>query len=105
MKMEDQMSSHVDVPEAAITEFCRRYRIRSLALFGSAIRDDFSSDSDVDVLVEFEPGHTPGLAFFRMQRELAEIFDRPVDLNTIGFLSQRFRREILDEAQVVYDAA
>jgi hypothetical protein len=99
------MSANIDIPKVEIAGFCRRYRIRSLALFGSAVRDDFSSDSDVDVLVEFEAGHTPGLAFFRMQRELAEIFDRPVDLNTIGFLSTRFRQEILDEAQVVYDAA
>ena len=105
MNREDEMNPHVDVHEAAIADFCRRHRIRSLALFGSVVREDFSPDSDVDVLVEFEPGHTPGLAFFRMQRELSEIFDRPVDLNTVGFLSQLFRQEILDEAQVVYDAA
>jgi len=99
------MSIRINIPHAAIADFCRRYRIRRFALFGSAVRDDFSPDSDVDVLVEFEPGHTPGLAFFRMQRELAELFDRPVDLNTIGFLSARFRQQALDEAQVVYDAA
>jgi len=90
------------VPQAEIAAFCRRNAIRKLALFGSVLRDDFTPDSDVDVLVEFEPGHTPGLAFFRMQRELSEILGRKADLNTAKDLSPYFRQQVLDEAEVLY---
>ncbi len=74
--------ARIQVPRERIAEFCRRHHIRRLAFFGSVLRDDFTPDSDVDVLVEFEPGKTPGLAFFRMQDELSEILGRRVDLNT-----------------------
>jgi len=96
---------HIDIPKEEVAEFCRRNHIRRLALFGSVLRDDFGPDSDVDVLVEFEPGHVPGLAFFEMERELAELLGRKVDLNTPGFLSRYFREEVLAEAEVQYDAA
>ena len=99
------MSLKLEVQLAALTEFCRRNHIRRLALFGSVLREDFRGDSDVDVLVEFEPGHTPGLAFFRMQRELSELLGRKVDLNTAADLSPYFREEVLAEAEVLYDAA
>lgn len=95
----------VKVPKEKIAEFCRRNHIRRLAVFGSALRDDFYPDSDLDVLVEFEPGHVPGLAFFGMQAELSATFGRPVDLNTPQFLSQYFRAEVQREAQVVYEQA
>jgi len=72
----------IEMPSDKIAEFCRRHHIRKLSLFGSVVREDFGPESDVDVLVEFEPGHTPGLAFFAMQRELSELLDRRVDLNT-----------------------
>jgi len=58
------VNSKLVVPREAITDFCRRHHIRKLALFGSVLRDDFRPDSDIDVLVEFEPGHIPGFAFF-----------------------------------------
>ena len=74
--------ARIALPQAEIAAFCRRHHIRRLALFGSALRDDFRPDSDVDVLVEFEPGKTPGFAFFGMQEELSEIVGRQVDLNT-----------------------
>jgi len=93
------------LPLRDIRAFCERYGVRRLALFGSALREDFSPESDLDVLVEFQPGHTPGLAFFRMQDELSQIIGRPVDLNTPGFLSPYFREETLAEAQDVYVAA
>ena len=80
----------IDVPRERIAEFCRRHHIRRLALFGSVLRDDFRPDSDVDVLVEFEPGHVPGLAFFDMEAELSAILGRKVDLNTPSFLSRYF---------------
>jgi len=95
----------IAIPKERIAEFCRRHHIRRLALFGSVLRDDFGPDSDVDVLVEFEPDHVPGLAFFDMERELSELLGREVDLNTLGFLSRYFREQVLAEAEVQYDAA
>ena len=97
--------ARIDIPKDKIAEFCRTNHIRRLALFGSVLRDDFRDDSDVDVLVEFDPGHVPGLAFFRLEMELSELLGRKVDLNTIGFLSDYFRDEVLAEAETQYDAA
>ena len=99
------MSTRLEIPQAAVAEFCRRNHIRRLALFGSVLRDDFTPESDVDVLVEFEPGRTPGLKFFTLQDELSDLLGRNVDLNTPGFLSPYFVQEVLDEAEVLYDAA
>ncbi len=87
-----------------IASFCRRHHIRKLAFFGSVLRDDFGPDSDVDVLVEFDPEHVPGLAFFAMERELSEMVGRKVDLNTPQCLSRYFRRQALSEAEVQYVA-
>ena len=99
------MSPHIAIPQEAVADFCRRNHIRRLAFFGSVLREDFRPDSDVDVLVEFEPGHTPGLDFFSMQEELSQILGRKADLNTLGFLSPYFRDRVLAEAEVLYDAA
>ena len=88
-----------------IIDFCRRHHIRRLAFFGSVLREDFRPDSDVDVLVEFEPGHTPGLAFFAMQDELTRILGRAVDLNTAQFISPYIREQVQEEAEVVYEQA
>ena len=99
------MSVQIDVSREAIATFCRRNHIRRLALFGSVLRADFGPDSDVDVLVEFEPGHTPGLAFFAMQDELSDLLGRKVDLNTPACLSPYFRDEVLAEAEVIYESA
>lgn len=95
----------IKIPRKKIIEFCQRHHIRKLAFFGSVLRDDFNPNSDIDVLVEFEPGHTPGLAFFGMQEELSEILDHKVDLNTVGFVSKYFRDEINRDARVEYVAA
>ena len=92
----------VDLPKEKIADFCRRHHIRKLAVFGSALREDFRPDSDLDVLVEFDPGHTPGLAFFGMEQELSELLGRKVDLNTPHFLSPYFRDKVLAEAEVHY---
>ncbi len=94
--------SRIAIDRERLAGFCRRNHIRRLALFGSVLRDDFRADSDVDVLVEFEPGHVPGLRFFALERELSEILARKVDLNTPGFLSPYFRSRILAEAEVEY---
>jgi predicted nucleotidyltransferase len=97
--------ARIDIPKEEIAEFCRKNHIRRLALFGSVLRDDFGPDSDVDVLVEFEPGTRVGLRFFGLEIELSELLGRKVDLNTPGFISRYFREEILAEAEVQYDAA
>jgi len=97
--------SRLSIDSDKIAHFCRKYHIRRLSLFGSVLRDDFGPASDVDVLVEFEPGHTPGLAFFSMEEELSRIFGRKVDLNTSGFLSPYFRDIIERESEVQYVAA
>jgi predicted nucleotidyltransferase len=99
------MASRLQFDRHAVVGFCRRHHVRRLALFGSVLRDDFTPQSDVDVLVEFEPGHVPGLAFFAMEAELSEILARRVDLNTPGFLSRYFRDEVLAEAENQYVAA
>jgi len=99
------MSPKIPIDQDKIAEFCRRHHIRNLALFGSVLRDDFGPNSDVDVLVEFEPGHVPGLAFLAMEAELSEILGRKVDLNTPNFLSPYFRDLVLTEAEVYYVAA
>ena len=99
------MSARIAIDRDAIAAFCRRHHIRRLALFGSVLRDDFTRDSDVDVLVEFEPVHVPGLAFITMQTELSQIIGHRVDLNTPGFLSRYFRDEVLAEAEVMYGEA
>ena len=96
---------NIDIPDGRVVDVCQRHHIRRLALFGSVLRDDFTADSDVDVLVEFEPGKTPGLAFFALQDELSELLNRKVDLHTPGFLSPHFRDAVISQAETVYDAA
>ena len=88
-----------------IGELCRKYQIRRLALFGSALRDDFGPDSDVDVLVEFEPGARIGWNFITIQDELAELVGRSVDLLTPGSIRPAYRDEILSTAEDIYVAA
>lgn len=89
-----------------IAEFCRRHHVRRLSVFGSVLRDDFRADSDIDVLVEFEPGRAPGLIRFAgMELELGRILGRPVDLLTPMSLSPEFRDRVLQEAAPLHDAA
>ncbi len=96
----------IEIDEDSLGEFCRRHRIRRLAFFGSVLRDDFGPGSDVDVLVEFEPGARVGLiGLARMENELSDLLGRRVDLNTPGCLSPYFREEVLREAEVVHDQA
>jgi len=99
------MASRIAIDQRRLADFCRRHHVRRLALFGSVLREDFGPESDVDVLVEFEPGHVPGLAFFSMQEELSKFLGRKVDLNTPGFLSRYFRDQVLSEAETQYVAA
>jgi predicted nucleotidyltransferase len=93
---------NIHIPKEKIADFCRRHHIRKLAFFGSVLRDDFRQDSDIDVLVEFDPAHIPGFDFFAMEEELSEILGRRVELNTPNFLSRYFREKVLAEAEVQY---
>src|SRR3989344_3191560 len=96
----------IQIPKDKIAAFCRTHHLRRLALFGSVLRDDFRPDSDVDVLVEFEPGHPVGLIRLAgIERELSVLLGHKVDLNTAGFLSRYFRTKVLSAAEVSYDAA
>jgi predicted nucleotidyltransferase len=97
--------SRIDIPRDAVSAFCRRHHIRRLALFGSVLRDDFGPDSDVDVLVEFEEGCVPGLAFFAMEDELSDLLHRRVDLRTPQDLSRHFRGDAIASSEVQYDQA
>ena len=97
--------TRINIPTDEVADFCRRHHIRKLALFGSVLREDFGPESDVDVLVEFEPGTRVGLRFFTIERELSDLLGRKVDLHTPGFLSKYFREDVLAEAQVQYDSA
>jgi predicted nucleotidyltransferase len=99
--------TRLDVDPTAIDSFCRRNGIRRLAVFGSALRDDFTPESDVDLLVEFQPGQKVSLFdMARMEMELEQIVhDHRVDLRTAGDLSHRFRDRVVAEAAPVYDAA
>ncbi len=97
---------NIDIPQEKIAEFCRHHYIRRLALFGSALRDDFTPDSDVDVLVEFEPGTRIGMIRLAgIELELSGILGRKVDMHTPGFISKYFRKQVLEEAEDQYVAA
>ena len=100
------MTHHgIEFPSAVLAAFCRRHHIRRLSLFGSILRDSFRADSDVDMLVEFDAEHVPGLLrLAAMERELSEIIGRQVDLRTPGDLSRHFRDRVLAEAEVQYAA-
>jgi predicted nucleotidyltransferase len=94
---------NLKIPQGKLAEFCKRNHIRKLSLFGSVIRDDFSPDSDLDVLVEFEPACTPGLIKLAgMEIELSEILGRKADLRTAEDLSKYFRQEVVQTAEVQY---
>ena len=95
---------NIEIPKGEIAGFCHRNHIGRLAFFGSALRDDFHSDSDVDVLVEFEPRHTPGfLRLAGMERELSGLLGgRRVDMRTLEDLSRYFRDEVVASAEVHY---
>jgi predicted nucleotidyltransferase len=97
------MDPAIIIPKAEIEAFCRRYKVRRLSLFGSAVRDDFGPESDVDVLVDFEPEARVGfLTLSRMARELSELLGRPVDLVPRGGLKPSIREVVLGQEQVIY---
>jgi predicted nucleotidyltransferase len=93
----------IDLPKNSLTEFCQRHHVRRLSLFGSALRDDFGPRSDVDFVVEFEPGVVVGyLKLAEMEMELASLLGRKVDLRTPGELSRYFRDQVMATAEPLY---
>ena len=98
------MNPQLALPKRRLAAFCRANGIKRLSVFGSALRDDFGSDSDIDLLVEFDPEYVPGLIRLAgMELELSELFDgREIDLRTPKDLSRYFRRQVMDEAELQY---
>ncbi|UCG44401.1 MAG: nucleotidyltransferase family protein [candidate division WOR-3 bacterium] len=85
-----------------MAEFCRRHHIRRLSLFGSVLRDDFGPESDIDALVEFEPGAYVGFTIIDIEDELSQILGRKVDIVREKFLNRRIRDRVLASAEQVY---
>jgi predicted nucleotidyltransferase len=97
------MRPHVPIDRERLVSFCRRHRIRKLAFFGSVLRDDFRPDSDVDVLVDFEPGHAPGFRIVDIEEELSHLLGgHRVDLVSEKYLNARLRERVLASAEVAY---
>jgi uncharacterized protein len=91
------------IPKNSLKDFCRKHHIKKLSIFGSYLRDDFGPESDVDLLVEFDPEHIPGLFDVAgMEIELSEMLGRKVDLRTAEDLSRYFRDEVVAQAEVQY---
>jgi hypothetical protein len=93
------------ISKKELAEFCQKNHIKKLSVFGSLVRGELGPDSDIDLLVEFEQGHTPGLfSIIRMEMELGEVFGKKVDLRTPDDLSQYFRDEVMRNAQLQYQS-
>jgi predicted nucleotidyltransferase len=106
MKNRENIMARIIIPKDGITHFCTQHQIKRLALFGSVLRDDFRPDSDIDVVVEFIPGKRVGmLTMARIERELSQLFGgRTIDLRTPAELSRYFRDDVLQKAEVCYEA-
>lgn len=101
-----EVAPDVSIDEEALRSFGRQHHVRWLRLFGSALRGELRPDSDIDLLVEFEPGHVPGLlAMAQMELDLGALMGREVELRTPRDLSRYFREAVVAEARVLYDAA
>ena len=98
------MPAHIAIDKLAIADFCRKWHVTELALFGSVLRDDFRPDSDVDVLVTFEEGFSLGWGIVTMEDELSAMVGRKVDLVTKKYLYHRIRERVLAEAEVQFAA-
>lgn len=98
------MNKEISIQKDKVAEFCKKYHIQRLAIYGSALRSDFGPESDVDILVDFEPGCTPGFfKLFEMEDELSSLFGgRKVDLRTPQDLSRYFRDKVIEGAEVQY---
>jgi uncharacterized protein len=98
--------SDINLPMAEIAALCQKYQVRELSIFGSALRDDFRPESDIDLLVEFQPdAHPTIMTYARLQREFSELLGRPVDLVPKRGLKPLIRQSVLDSAEMLYAAA
>lgn len=108
LQLNSRLQARLGITPEQLAEFCQKWKIAELALFGSVLRDDFSANSDVDVLVSFFSHHSWGLEFIQMREELATLFKRPVDLLTRQSIMNSHnvlrRQAILDSAEVIYAA-
>lgn len=108
LQLNSRLQSRLGITPEQLTEFCQRWKVAELALFGSVLRDDFSANSDIDILVSFVPHHSWGLEFIQMREELTTLFKRPVDLLTRQSIMNSHnllrRQAILDSAEVIYAA-
>ena len=101
----NNLRQNIIIPKKEIKAFCQGHHIRKFAFFGSVLGSEFKATSDIDVLIEFDPDHIPGMIdFMGMEMELSEILNRKVDLNTPQSLSRYFRDRVLAEANVQYTA-
>ena len=104
----DRLSPRITASPDTVAEFCQRWQVAELSVFGSVLRDDFNRESDIDVLVEFEPGCVPGIQFVSMASELSHLLGRPVDVLTRSAVERSpnyiRRRRILESAEVIYAA-
>jgi predicted nucleotidyltransferase len=87
-----------------LESICKRHHIRRLSIFGSALGEEFTPESDVDILVEFDEGHTPGFSFISIAEELSGVFGRSIDLNTPRSIHRRYRDRVLRESELLYAA-
>ena len=93
----------INIPKEPLAQFCETYHVRRISLYGSALRDDFGPDSDIDILIDFEPGFKAGLLkMAHMENKLSDMLGRKVDLRTTGDLSRYFRQKVLESAEVEY---
>lgn len=99
------VTKRVQARPEELEKVCRRYHVAKLSLFGSALGEDFGPQSDLDVLVEFEPGRAPGFEFVSLQRELSELFGYSVDLHTYHSLSRYFRDDVVRQSRTIFDAS
>jgi hypothetical protein len=108
LQLDPRLQSRLGITPEQLAEFCQRWKVAELALFGSVLRDDFSTNSDIDILVSFTPNHSWGLEFIQMREELASLLKRPVDLMTHQSIMNSHnalrRQAILDSAEVIYAA-
>jgi uncharacterized protein len=100
-----QIDTRFTIESEQLAAFCRRNHINKLSLYGSVLRDDFSPESDIDILVEFEAGHVPGFAIIGLEKELSGMLGRRVDMRTSADLSRYFRDQVIKEARVKYECA
>ena len=100
------MSLPIHIPTDHLTKFCHQHHIKRLSRFGSVLREDFRPDSDIDVLVEFQPGANVGLiALAGLEIQLSQVFGFPAEIHTIRGLNPLFRDEVLRSAEVQYEQA